>query len=169
DILDIRKYQEVYEYGIVRNELRNQQIAEIVRDFYKQKKTVLIFVTHLEQGDLIAKEIEKVVGIKVPFVQGNMPQEERTIIKTKLISKKIKVVIATTSWTEGVDIPSLCVVIMAGAGKSELQTLQRLGRGLRRTKDKDEVIIIDFLDLTHTYLIRQTGERLSTYSDHDWL
>ena len=169
NILDLRKYQDVYSYGIVNNQLRNKQVAEIVEEFYNQGKTTLIFVVHLEHGDLIKQEIKKLIGIKVPFIQGNMPQKERTVIKTKLISKKIKVCLATVSWSEGVDVPSLDVVITAGGGKSEIQTLQRLGRGLRKTDKKDEVIIVDFLDLSHMHLIRQTGERLATYSEHNFL
>lgn len=77
--------------------------------------------------------------------------------------------VATTSWREGVDIPQLNAVVNSGGGKSEIQTLQGVGRGLRKTDDKNEVVIIDFLDLKHFHLIRQLGERLSTYSDMRWL
>ena len=168
-IMDLRKYQDVYSFGIVNNQLRNRQIAEIVKEFYKQNKITLIFVTHIEHGNLIAEEIKNLFGYKVPFIQGSMSMEDREDIKAGLISKKVKICLATTSWREGVDIPNLSAVVLTGGGKSEIQVLQGIGRGLRRTKDKDEVIIVDFLDLNHTHLIRQTGERLSIYSSHGWL
>jgi len=168
-ITDLRKYADVYTYGIVKNEQRTKQIAEIVQDFYGQNKTGLIFVTQIEHGNLIIAEIENLFQYKAPFIQGEMPYEIREEIKTKLIKNKIKICVATTSWREGVDIPNLDYVILSGGGKSEIQTLQGIGRGLRKTKDKDSVIIVDFLDLSHNYLIRQTGERLAVYSDNNWL
>ena len=168
-IMDIRKYQDVYTFGIVENKYRNRQIVEIVEEFYKQKMTTLIFVTQIEHGLILVDLLEEQLNCKVPFVRGEMPEEQRTTIKNKLISNQIKVVIATTSWREGVNVPSLSAVILSGGGKSEIQTLQGIGRGLRKTKDKDEVVIIDFLDLTHTHLIRQTGERLAIYSENSWI
>jgi len=168
-ITDLRKYADVYTYGIVKNEQRTKQIAEIVQDFYGQNKTGLIFVTQIEHGKLIIAEIKNLFQYKAPFIQGEMPYEIREEIKTKLIKNKIKICVATTSWREGVDIPNLDYVILSGGGKSEIQTLQGIGRGLRKTKDKDSVIIVDFLDLSHNYLIRQTGERLAVYSDNNWL
>ena len=168
-ISDLRKYQDVYSFGIVNNKLRNRQIAEIVKEFYKQKKTTLIFVTHIEHGNLVAESIKNLFGYKTPFIQGSMPAEEREKIKTGLISKKIRVCLATVSWREGVDIPNLDCVVLAGGGKSEIQTLQGVGRGLRRTEGKDSVVIVDFLDLSHNHLTRQTGERLGIYSDMNWL
>lgn len=168
-ILNLRKYQDVYNFGIVENEARNKQIAEITKEFYDQNKTVLIFVTQLRHGELVAEQIQKLLKIKVPFVQGKMPQEERNIIKDKLNKGKIKVCIATTTWKEGTDVPALNCVVKADIGKSEVQTLQTVGRGLRKTDDKDVVTIVDFLDLGHFHLIRQLGERLAVYSDKGWL
>ena len=133
--MDLRKYQDVYSFGIVNNQLRNRQIAEIVKEFYKQNKITLIFVTHIEHGNLIAEEIKNLFGYKVPFIQGSMSMEDREDIKAGLISKKVKICLATTSWREGVDIPNLSAVVLTGGGKSEIQVLQGIGRGLRRTKD----------------------------------
>jgi len=159
----------VYTYGIVENEKRNRQIVEIIDKFKKQNKTTLIFVTQIEHGNILSRMIGKAHGDIIPFVQGSMSMDEREKTKKKLLSKELLVCIATTSWTEGVDIPNLDCVVMAGGGKSEIQTLQRLGRGLRKTSEKDTVTIVDFLDLSHFHLIRQTGERLATYSEQGWL
>jgi superfamily II DNA or RNA helicase len=188
-IMDIRKFQDTYEkirvngklvngqrlkvgvytYGITENKSRNRQVVEILNDFIKQNKSTLIFVTHIEHGNLIAEEAYKQFKYKIPFVQGSMPIEEREQVKAKLISGKLKAAIATVAWNEGIDIPNIHSVIIAGGGKSEIQTLQKLGRGLRKTEDKDSVTIVDFLDLSHFYLIRQTGERLATYSEYGFL
>jgi len=189
DIMEIRNFQDSYEkirengklvqgrrikvgvytYGITENKLRNRQVVEILKEFVDQNKTTLIFVTHIEHGNLIAEEAYKQFKYKIPFVQGSMPTEEREKVKAKLISGKLKACLATSTWNEGIDIPNLDCVIIAGGGKSEIQTLQKLGRGLRKTKDKSSVTIVDFLDLSHFFLIRQTGERILTYSEYGFL
>ena len=168
-VMDLRKYSEVYEFAVVRNKPRNQQIAKCAKEFYDKGETTLIFVTQIAHGELIAEEIKSMFKIDVPFVQGIMPQKERNKVKNALIKKMIKICIATTSWSEGVDIQNLDSVIVAAGGKSEIQTLQRVGRGLRKTDGKDTATIVDILDLSHNHLLRQLGERLAIYSDMGWL
>jgi len=60
-------------------------------------------------------------------------------------------------------------VFNAGGGKDELPVLQTIGRGLRRTDEKDKVIIYDFFDPSHPYLISHFGQRVTLYMDNGWL
>ncbi|OYT14925.1 MAG: hypothetical protein B7C24_15820 [Bacteroidetes bacterium 4572_77] len=158
-----------YTAGITENNPRNQQIVGLAQEFSSKKQTVLIFVTHIEHGILLQDEIKNLVGCTVPFVQGSTPQEERDIIKKELLLKKIKICIATVSWMEGLNIPNLCGILLAGGGRSEKQLLQKIGRVLRRTKNKEQAIIIDMLDLGNRHLITHTGDRLAIYSDLGWI
>ena len=158
-----------YSAGITENELRNLQIARLAQEFSDKKQTVLIFVTHIEHGERIQRATEKLTTRKVPFVQGNTPQKERDQIKKALIDRKIKICIATQSWVEGINIPNLSALILAGSGRNEKQLLQKIGRVLRRTKGKDQAIIVDFLDLGSRHLILHTGDRLGVYADLGWL
>ena len=81
----------------------------------------------------------------------------------------MKCVICTAVWKEGVNIPELNVVINAAGGKSELVTLQTIGRGLRKTENKSELIIYDFFDNSHHYLVDHFGHRFCLYSDMGWI
>ena len=67
------------------------------------------------------------------------------------------------------NIPELNVVINDAGGKSEIATLQAIGRGLRRTVNKSELIIYDFFDNSHHYLVSHFGERFSLYCDMNWI
>ena len=158
-----------YTAGISENDPRNQQIAKLAKEFADKKQTVLIFVTHIEHGERIQYEIENLIQKQIPFVQGSMPQDEREKVKSQLLKKEIFVCISTVSWQEGLNIPNLAALILAGGGRNEKQLLQKIGRVLRRTKDKDQAFIIDFLDLGSRHLILHTGERLGIYSDLGWL
>ena len=167
-IRDQKKYADVYQKGIVNNLSRNRQVRDVVLKHSKKGETTLIFVNKIEHGKNLVILFQD-EGITVPFVRGNMPEDKRKIIKTSLINKKRKIVIATTAWKEGVDIPSLDVVFNAGGGKSEIVVYQPIGRGLRRTSEKDTVIIYDFFDPSSPFLIEHFGHRISLYFDNNWL
>lgn len=165
---DIRDYHSVYEEGIVQNMTRNQQIVSIIQECLNREETVLIFVNKIVHGENIA-DICFQQGIGVTFVQGSTDIETREKIRNELNMGSTRAVICTSVFKEGINIPNLNNVINAGGGKSEIATLQAIGRALRRTSEKNTVGIFDFLDLGHPYLIAHAGERLCIYSTMDWL
>jgi superfamily II DNA or RNA helicase len=167
-ISDLRKYSEVYNAAIVHRLARNVLIATIAKNIVANHETVLIMVNIIEHGKLILEQL-KALKVEADFVHGATLGEVRSKIKHDLIDGKIKCVICSSIWSEGVNIPSLNAVINAGGGKSEIRTLQNIGRGLRKTTEKDTVWIIDIFDNTHKYLIEHFGERLCCYMDNEWL
>jgi len=167
-VKELRKYQDVYEQGIVKNRSRNRMIIKTAKDLAVLGKTSLILITRIDHGENLV-ETANLLGFKVVFIQGKDDGEMREMIRESLNNKEILTVISTNIWKEGVDLPALDCVINAAGGKSEIALLQSIGRGLRATKDKDSVLIVDFLDLSHHYLISHFGERLSIFSEMDWL
>jgi len=159
----LRKYQDVYQKGVVDNPERNRLIANVIGGIVKNK-TCLIFVNKIEHGEILSRLL-----LNAPFVQGDMSYDKREKIKQDLIDKKIPVVVATTAWREGINIPTLDIIFNAGGGKTEIPVLQSLGRGLRRAEGKEEVLIYDVFDPSHHYLISHFGERLSLYFEQGWL
>jgi len=158
-------YVKHYHHGIVHNTSRNFMISEIAKEYMKKNKTVLISVVNVVHGKNISKLIKGCV-----FVHGATPKEEREEIKKKFIAKKIKCVVATIVWQEGVNLPSLDCCILAGSGKSDIKTIQGIGRGLRKTKTKNKVIIVDFNDhLISKYLKNHFNKRMKTYKKMGWL
>jgi len=165
---DIKDYHTVYEEGIVQNETRNKQGVQIIREIMDRGETVLIFVNKIAHGE----NIERICfeeGIPVTFVQGSSTIDVRERVKNELNKGITKAVISTTVWKEGINIPNLGNVINMAGGKSEIATLQGIGRGLRKTSDKSHVMIYDFFDPGHPYLIAHFGERLCLYMDMGWL
>lgn len=167
-IKQLNRYPEVYRRGIVENRHRNKMIMSKVGKFLMEGKSVLILVTQIEHGTQL-QYIGQDIGIQTRFVQGATESEARKKIKKTLESKKTKCVISTTVWREGINIPSLDVVVNAAGGKSEIMTLQAIGRGLRTTTDKKEVIIVDVFDPSHHYLVNHFGERITLYMKNGWL
>jgi len=78
--------------------------------------------------------------------------------------------IATEILGEGVDVPSLGMVILAGGGKSHIRLLQRVGRGMRPKEDEiNRVDIVDFIDHGSRYLEQHSKERMRIYDQEGFL
>lgn len=166
-IKDIKTYQKAYEEGIVNRAERNRIIGDIVYDQVKLGNSVLVIVNRIEHGYNILDEIPE--EINADFIHGKTDSETRNEVKELLEKKTLDCAICTTIWKEGISINSLNCIINAAGGKSEIATLQAIGRGLRTTKDKKEVTIIDLFDPSNRYFISHFGERISLYCDMGWL
>ncbi len=59
--------------------------------------------------------------------------------------EKIKVVFSVDMFNEGVDIPSVDMVMFLRPTESPVVFLQQLGRGLRRSKGKEYLNVLDFI------------------------
>jgi len=165
EVKALHKYSEVYEFGIVRRTERNQLIAATAKIHTDKQETVLIMVTQLVHGDLILAALKE-IGIKAIFVEGLTKSENRESIKDAIQNKDIHCVICSSVWKEGINIPSLDCIINAAGGKDALQSL---GRGLRKTADKDVLWYYDIFDPSHRYLIEHFGYRLCWYMEHSWI
>ena len=154
--------------GVVDNLARNMMIIVTAKNLISENKSVLINVNRIKHGKIL-EEMATNYGVKCKFVHGADGDDSRTKIKKALESKKIKCVIASAIFKEGVNIPSLDACVNAAGGKSEIATLQALGRGLRTTKTKKEVLIIDFNDTSNMYLRSHFRARLAVYKKNDWV
>jgi superfamily II DNA or RNA helicase len=165
---DLRKYADVYEQGVVRNLEMNRDIAENVKLYAEQGGSSLIIVKQVIHGELILNMCRR-LGITTEFVNGSTETQTREIIKDALNNKRIQAGICTSVWKEGINIPELDALFNAAQGKSELGTLQAIGRGLRRTATKTELLFHDYFNPSHRFLIEHFGQRLCLYMDNKWL
>lgn len=167
-VSDLRRYPDVYEEGVVLNQARHHLIMNKAKEHVDIGDSVLIIVHRITHGEQL-EQVARLIGLDCVFIHGNTETGDREEVKQLLTSKKRKCVICTTIWKEGTNIPSLNVIINAAGGKSEIATLQTIGRGLRKTKDKDVVYIYDIFDPSHRFLIAHFGERFSLYCDNGWI
>ena len=71
--------------------------------------------------------------------------ETRDVAIEKLRAGEIKVIFAVDMFNEGVDITSLDMVMFLRPTESPIVFLQQLGRGLRKSKGKDYLNVLDFI------------------------
>lgn len=161
-------YGVIYYNGIVRNFNRNMKIISEAAKRVKKGKSVLIKVLFNDHGRYLLEAAENMLD-DIHFVNGNTPNKERERIKHAFNSKKIKCVIATDVYKEGIDIKSLNTCIIAAGLKSEITTYQNIGRGVRLDTGKDTVEIIDFKDSCHKYLRKHSNERYRICKENKWI
>lgn len=168
------KYRVVYWNGIVTNMTRNMMIIDIADEQRHKGNSTLISVVNREHGEVLSDVAEDYYeweyGKEFVFIHGGTPNKERKEIKERFKAKKLKMVIATVVWNEGITIASLNTCIIASGGRGKNATVQKIGRSLGKIKGvKETVDIYDFQDTCHKYLIDQFKARYKVFTDNDWL
>lgn len=139
-------YLEVYESYIINNESRNNIIKEIVNEIRRTTKRsrILILTKSLDHGRTLENLLD---DGEVQFLQGANSLGERYKSISKFRGHRgPSTLIGTKILQTGINIEEITHFINARGMKSEIATLQALGRALRRHESKDKVFIYDFLD-----------------------
>lgn len=163
----LRRYPDVYEWGVVRRLERNKKIIDLVEKHQKKNESVIIAVNKIVHGQLLEK-LGLNRGLEIKFINGSTDTDTRNLTKQLLNDKKMKCVICTI-WKEGTNIPELDVIINAGGEKSDLKSIQVTGRGRRKTETKNKLLLYDFFDPSHYYLLEHFGYRFSLYCERNWI
>ena len=154
------QYQSIYKSYIVENDVRNNKITQIAEKLIKNNRKVLILVKNIKHGELLYDKLQK--QYVVYFVKGDVDSDERNKIRQNFIKGKIELIIATAIYDQGVDIPNIDALILAGSGKSSGRALQRIGRVIRTAPNKKDAIVIDFLD-NAKYVLEHSKKRMDVY------
>jgi superfamily II DNA or RNA helicase len=153
-------YHDVYSNYIVENEDRNNLIIKAARKLVDAGKKLLILVVRVNHGKKIVELLEK--DFKVKFLDGGKSTKNRLETIKEMKDGKLEVLVASKIFDQGVDIPELDALILAGSGKSSGRALQRIGRVIRLSKGKKKAIIVDFYD-NCKYLKEHSESRIKIY------
>jgi superfamily II DNA or RNA helicase len=134
------KYQDQYKNYILENQYRNNLICDVANK-HKDKK-VIILVKLVAHGKWLEENIK---GSR--YLHGETSKKEREQLFNNFKNGDLNILISTVSiLSEGIDIPNLNLIINAVGNKSDIKTIQILGRVLRKLKGKLYGQYIDFID-----------------------
>lgn len=156
------KWKEFYTETVVTNDKRNQTIAEIARSYIKRGKSVLISVQRKQHGEEILKYLTDLDSVR--YVNGDDSTELINDTLKELDSKSLLCAIATSVYKEGVDIRNLDCLILANATASLVNTIQIVGRVLRKTQTKTHVDVFDIMDFGCRWLDKHSITRTNFYN-----
>jgi superfamily II DNA or RNA helicase len=155
-------YDEAYDAFICRNRLRNEALLRVLRG---RDKVLVIVSKKKKHGELLHNLLSEAFPDKVvSYVSGDTARGERRANRLKFLQGNVDILIATSIYDKGVDLPNVETLVLAGGGKSEVNIIQRLGRGMRGTSKKNTVTVFDFLDMECSHLVEHSLARYDTYT-----
>jgi len=146
-----------YQINIIYNDTRNNMIKKLVDD---NMLSTLIIVRYVDHGKTLKEMMPDAV-----FLFGETPIKDRQQAIEDFENKKIKTIIATSIFNEGISINAIQLLVIASGGKSSVEVAQRLGRSLRidPKRDKYTVDVYDFLDKGNRFTERHAKQRIGIY------
>jgi len=147
---------------------RNNFIADFI---CKLSKNVLFVFNRIEYGEGLYNKVSKAMEgkKKVLYLDGKMKADDREWVRNEMERDNYHILFASSQcFSTGIDIHRIHNIIMPFGGKSKIQVLQTIGRGLRLHESKEELKVIDFVDdLTYqrkkNILLNQHDQRLNYY------
>ncbi len=159
------KYTDAYRDGIVEHFSRNMLIADIAYATSAEWQVpTLILVQWLDQGSMIRHALQQ-NGLKVEFISGHATTTHRQKSLKALGDGSANCLISTVIFDEGIDVPEIGALILAGGGKAEHRVVQRIGRGLRVVPGKEYLAVFDFWDDHSKFLLKHSRQRLGAVED----
>ncbi len=153
---------------------RNKLIKDIAMRYKNRGKAVLVIVNRV---DFHGRALEKLFNGQCKFIHGNVKSDIRKEALKSLEVDKDFVMISTVSG-EGIDIPSLDVILRASGGKSKRRSIQELGRVVRIASGKKSALLVDIFDCDYAmkkgkkvdgYLTKHSRERKKAYESLNFL
>ena len=134
---------------LLENLLMNTRTDYIVEKINKfgfdgDKLSAVAFCQNIEHAFFMKEEFTK-KGYKSAVITANTSSNDRAKILEKFKNKKIEILCVVDILNEGIDIPTINLLLFLRPTMSSTIFIQQIGRGLRKTKNKDFVTIIDFI------------------------
>ena len=113
-----------------------------------ERRKALVFCSRKREAELLSEKFNK-RGYKSVVLTGDDSQEKRLDAIDRLTNDenpdKIEFIFTVDIFNEGVDIPEINQVLLVRPTESPIIFIQQLGRGLRKYKNKEYVVILDFI------------------------
>ena len=126
---------------------RNELIVNVLEEYFTSGEAALrqgvIFCVNVNHANEMSKLLNN-AGISAASYTGQTKNPAALMADFK--QKKIRFLCSCNMISEGWDYPELGILVMARPTLSKVLYLQQIGRGLRKTDVKKNVIVIDVVD-----------------------
>ena len=119
-----------------------QQLNDKVADVGSMR--ALGFCVSIAHAEYMARIFNE-AGIPAHAVSGETPRAARAQALQDLRERAVNVLFAADLFNEGLDLPEIDTVLFLRPTESATVFLQQLGRGLRRTREKAVLTVLDFV------------------------
>jgi superfamily II DNA or RNA helicase len=165
-------YQEEIDW-ICRSEKRNKFIKNLVKSL---DGNVLVLFNYVEKHGRVLEEYfnTHITDRDIYWISGVTSADDREEIRKIVNGKEKSILLASikTSGT-GINVPNLNHIVFVSPSKAKVQTLQNIGRVIRKSNRKDKATLYDIADdLRHkkytNYTYNHFLERLKIYKREEF-
>ncbi len=117
---------------------------------YGNGERALFYLPRVAEAERVRDELEA-HGIAAACVFGTTPREERDAALARLESGELRAVVSVHALTEGIDVPSAAVCVLARPCAHASTYVQIVGRVLRPAANKLEATVIDLVGASHRH------------------
>ena len=110
------------------------------------KRKALVFCSRKKEAEMLSEKFSE-RGYESTVLTGDDSQEKRRDAIDRLTDddNSLEFIFTVDIFNEGVDIPEINQVLLVRPTESPIIFIQQLGRGLRKFKNKEYVVILDFI------------------------
>ena len=141
---------EFQDFNLLASDKRVDYLIEKA-EFYTysgDRRKALVFCSRKQEAKLLSDKFNR-RGYASLVLTGEDSQEKRLEAIDRLTNddnpNRIEFIFTVDIFNEGVDIPEINQVLLVRPTESPIIFIQQLGRGLRKYKNKDYVVILDFI------------------------
>jgi len=159
-------WQKEYVAQIVTNDERNERIVDEVVRLVREGKQTYIHVERVAHMNLLYNMIAREIGEdKVARIWGKISTKTRQQLLKQFQNCDINVLIGTIL-KEGVNLPAMDAVVLAGGLSSPIALVQKVGRVLRRNERFDYAEVIDFIDNCGRFCRKHSELRYQAFMEY---
>jgi superfamily II DNA or RNA helicase len=137
-------------------------VGNVVDQWMRHAKgrPTMVFAAGVDHSVHIAESF-RAAGVKCAHIDASTPIEERESVKAAIYSGDLQVITNAAVYVEGTDIPPISCISMAKPTKSLGMYLQCIGRGMRTSPGKSDLLVLD-----HAGVVYRHGR---AEMDHEWI
>ena len=133
-------YKAAYNVGLIENVHHNAAVVRAVQWLYDRGRRILVICRRKAHWALLHEMLEPVFP-SFGAIWGDTATIERDFMKETFEEGGAAVLLATTVFDEGEDVPGIDAIVLAEGVKVSTNALQRIGRGMRRKEGDNDVWI----------------------------
>jgi superfamily II DNA or RNA helicase len=121
---------------------RDEEIGRIIRRHMRRidSPRVMVFCASIKHCEALAKHMPESVAL-----HSHLTHSEQSARLRMFRDGLVNVVLTVDKFNEGVDIPEANLIVFLRSTSSRTIFFQQLGRGLRKVRGKEKVVILDFV------------------------
>lgn len=141
--IDLNNDQQVFK--VLNNDARNKLLLDVINNYigFYYQPLALVFCINTLHAEIISNYLQR-QGLKANYLTSKV-SHLRTKILNDFRKRTINYLCVVNIFNEGIDVPEVDTIILLRPTNSKTIFLQQLGRGLRKTINKNKLAVYDLI------------------------